>query len=137
MSSLYNDYARRFELWEECLSIVHSCDLDDPAEVQELYRRIVEEHDGAPLATWVPVVGGIVQRLGRLYFNNRGNFAFPYAFLIGWLERENVLRQMRLGQGLDRHDDWLDAYSRYRGFVSPVGLILAEDWIFQAALIFY
>ena len=52
-------------------------------------------------------MGAIVQRLGRLYFNNRGNFAFPYAFLIGWLERENVLRQMRLGQGLDRHDDWL------------------------------
>ena len=77
----------------------------DPAEVQELYRKIIGAH-GESAATWVPVVGGIVQRLGRLYFNNRGNFAFPYAYLIDWLEQETVVRQIRAGQ-CGRHNDWL------------------------------
>jgi hypothetical protein len=41
VSELYNDAAYPYNLWELCLRILHACNYDDVAQVQEFWKQII------------------------------------------------------------------------------------------------
>lgn len=97
-SALYNDYAIRLGLWEECIEIIRVCGAQEQNgdDVLRLYDSIlspaVVAWDEMQLETTVKHLAQ------RFYSKDHESFAFPLEYVVATLEEKAVERE-RLGVG--------------------------------------
>jgi len=79
-STLYNDYAYKYGLWEQCLAILQSVAMNDPEELKTLYINIIQDQP-------MDVLKGRLEKLGKRFLSTG---QFPCEFLVKQLEDGSV-----------------------------------------------
>ncbi|CAK9002340.1 Nuclear pore complex protein Nup155 (155 kDa nucleoporin) (Nucleoporin Nup155) [Durusdinium trenchii] len=90
-SDLYNDYAYKFGLWEQCIEIMIACNYQDVDELHDLYKRLCRKSVADirdSLEDVKMTLSNLVESLGNKFFDGkaREKFGFPHEFLIQGLE---------------------------------------------------
>lgn len=88
LSALYNRYARRFQLWEACLAILHSASHQDPALVRRIWDELIQAELRQPSDHRLSALRQKLLQLARLY--RQSEVVFPLAAIVELLERHSL-----------------------------------------------
>jgi nuclear pore complex protein Nup155 len=117
-STLYNNFAAKYDMWTECLYIIHTCNSEEPEIVSSLWRKIIysliptsssnsdfnvwraDHCEFAGLSTqsfssssfesgaWIGQLQCKLLRLGKSFYNDAGGAQSTNVFPVGFLAKE-------------------------------------------------
>lgn len=101
ISTIYNDYARRFELWECCLEILHICNHRNGDELRSVWKHLLQ------IGLLKGNVATLIKDLGTRFYVTKRSFVFPVEYLCSKLERWVVSRFSEKSVGFSKKSNWV------------------------------
>ncbi|RLN73609.1 hypothetical protein BBJ28_00005374 [Nothophytophthora sp. Chile5] len=125
-STLYNRFASKYDLWAECLHIIHACKSEEPAVIAGLWRKILlsllpASSSSSEFNAWRADQCEQAGLVATASSSSGGGSSFESGLWIGQLQG----KLLRLGKALYLEGD--DAHggsaTGVGGFVFPVGFL--------------